>query len=127
MAITSTINSNWKNITGKTNSRQSALTSKVKEAVIDVTIGCADTYTTGGIVVDLSACGTITTILTASINEVSSSLQAQYNPVACDAASTATVQFHDEVAAACATALAEIACASALIQCVTFKAHVIGF
>jgi len=125
MAITSTINTNWKNLTGKTNSRQSALTSKLKEAVIDVAIGCADTYPTGGIVTDLSACNTITTIVTASVNEVSVGLNSEYNPVACDAAATATIQFYES--AATGLPMLELACGSAELQCVTFKVHVIGF
>lgn len=125
MAIVSTVNTNWRNLTGKTNSRQSALTSKLKESVIDVALGCADNYVTGGIVTDLSACGTITTIVTASVNEVSVGLNSEYNPVALCAASTATIQFYESAGAG--LPMTELACASCETNCITFKVHVIGF
>ncbi len=126
MAIVETINANWERISGKELSRQSILTSRTKETLIDVAIDCCDTYCTGGITVDLSAGGRISTILTADVIQVSNQLQAVYTPAACDAAATGTVIFHDE-GGACTTALAEIACGSCLIQCITFKVHVIGF
>lgn len=125
MAITETINTNWKNLTGKTNSEQSKLNSKLLEAVIDVAVGCADTYVTGGIVTDLSACGTISTIITASVNEVSNGLKGEYNPVACCAAATATIQFYES--GAICVPLVELPAAAADIMCITFKVHVLGF
>ena len=127
MAQTVAINSNWTALTGKTLSRQSVLTSKIKEAVFDVCVSCCCTYCTGGITVDLSAGSRITTIISAEVTELSNSLVAQYNPAACSPAATGTVVFSDEAAGCCATALAEIACGSCLIQCSTFKVHVIGF
>jgi len=125
MAVVETVNTNWRNLTGKTNSRQSALTSKLRETVIDVTIGCTDTYPTGGIVTDLTACGTITTIITASVNEISTGFVGQYNPIACDAAACTTIQFYEGSGAG--ATLTELCCGNTDIRCVTFKVHVIGF
>ena len=129
MAIVETVNSDWVGITGKTLSIQSKLNSKMLETIVDVVVGCADTYPMcqGGIVTDLSACGRLATILYADIFNVSNSLQGQYNPAACCAAATGTVVFSDELPGASAVALAEIAGCSAAIQCMTFRVHVIGF
>ena len=132
MAITSTVNSNWEDLTGKTLSVQSKLTSKLKEVVICVAIGmCAYPMCNAGYTVDLSAGGRIDTIVYAQPRNLevgtNTLLVSDYVPAACDAAATGTLHFYEGDANASAVPLSELPACATDAQCSTVKFYVIGF
>jgi len=111
----------------KEGSWQALTVSKQKVKVFNVAFGCADTYSTGGQTLDLSDGGRIKTVVFVTVSQTSNpALIPAYTASACSVASTGKVKFFQEVAAACSTALSEIACGSCLIQCDSFKVFVIG-
>jgi len=133
MALVSTVNSNFQSITGKTLSKQSVLTSRIKEAVICFAIGaCAYPACAAGYAVDLSAGGRITTLLTVQVGNHSDGAcnidgyAVEYRFAACDAAATGTLHFF-ETGAVVATPLDEIPACAADVQCSTHRFHVTGF
>jgi len=129
MAVVTTVNCDWTSITGKTLTRQSVLTSKMKEAVVCVAIGsCNYPMCNTGYTVDLSLCGRITTIISAIPEDLEVSdtlLKAQYVPACAGAAATGTLHYY-EVAAVC-TPFGELAACAACAACTTVKFHIIGF
>ncbi len=129
MAVVTTVNCDWQNITGKTLSHQSVLTSKMKEAVVCVAIGsCNYPMCNAGYVVDLSLCGRITTIISATPEnlEVSDTLLiAQYVPDCAGAAATGTLHYY-ETLATCGP-LGELPACESDAACTTVKFHIIGF
>jgi len=111
----------------KDGSYSSLTTSKQKQKVFNVTIGMCENYATGGIVVDLSDGGRITTVVAVQPMQTSNpALLISYAAAAADAAATGKVQFFESVAGACAVALTELTCASCAINDVTFKLFTIG-
>ena len=129
MAVVTTVNTDWQNITGKTLSHQSVLTSKMKEAVVCVAIGsCNYPMCNDGYVVDLSLCGRITTIISATPEDLEVSntlLVAQYVPDTCNEAATGTLHYY-EAAGNCAP-LRELPACESDAACTTVKFHIIGF
>lgn len=133
MANTVAVNSDWENLTGKTLSIQSELTSKLKTTVVDVTVGAADTYSTNGITVDLSLGGRISTIIEASIISNDKGLLLEYVPAALGAAATGKVKafgyINDDSAGTNTTpeAFSELAASSAIVNSLAIKIRVVGF
>lgn len=129
MAVVTTVNCSWQDLTGKTLSTQSKLNSKMLEVVVCVAIGaCNYPMCNTGYTVDLSLQGRITTIIKATPEDLevtNTLLRAQYVPAACDAAATGTLHYY-EVAAVC-TPFGELAACAACAACTTVKFHVIGF
>lgn len=134
MALVSTVDANWVTITGKNLTRQSALTSRLKEAVIDFAIGmCNYPACDAGYVVDLSACGRICTVIDVKVDNVVVScnelLVTQYAPSACNVAATGTLHLFESLNT-CAggnAPLAEIPACAADVACTTIQFHIIGF
>ena len=131
MAVVTTVNCDWQNITGKTLSHQSVLTSKMKEAVVCVAIGaCNYPMCDTGYTVDLSLCGRITTIISATPEhlEVSNTLLvAQYVPDCCNEAATGTLHYYEVAAGACPLPMSELPACESCAACTTVKFHIIGF
>ena len=68
MASTTTVNGDYCSMTiGKSLTPQSALTSKIKTAILCVAFDACANYAAGGIAVDLSADGRISTIIVAQV------------------------------------------------------------
>lgn len=88
MAITVAVDAREQNVTGKTLSIQSKLTSKLKESTITVTFGAGDNYATGGNTVDLSLGGRISTIHSVVFCSNDKGVLLQYVPSANNVAST---------------------------------------
>ena len=80
MAITVAQNQDHKNLTGKTLTVQSQLTSKLRTAIVDVTFGGSDNYATNGNTVDLSMGGRISTVIGAEVLHCNKGLLLQYAP-----------------------------------------------
>jgi len=133
MANTVAVNSDWENLTGKTLSVQSELTSKLKTTVVDVTFAGADTYSTCGVTVDLSLGGRISTIIEASIISNDKGLLLEYVPAAAGAAATGKIKafgyINDDAAGVNATpeAFSELANSSAIVNSLAIKIRVVGF
>jgi len=134
MALVSTVNANWETITGKNLTRQSALTSRLKEAVICFAIGsCAYPACAAGYAVDLSACGRICTVVSVEVETHSDGAcnvdgyVTEYRFAMCCAAATGTLHFWEIAADACAVPMSEIPNASTEVQCSTHRIHVTGF
>jgi len=130
MANTVAVNADWEDLTGKTLSIQSELTSKLKTTVVDVTAGACDTYTTGGITVDLSLGGRIKNIIEASIISNDGGLLLEYVPAAGGAAATGKIKAYgtDPAAAGGAVAaFAELANSSSDWSSLGIKIRVVGF
>jgi len=141
MAVVSSINSNWELLAGKNLTRQSALGSRIKEAVVCVAIGaCMYPACAAGYTVDLSLCGRITTIIRAEPENLRTGAcdciltVTQYVPAACDAAATGTLHLYETavgVVCGCTNiaqaALAEIPDCACDAACKTVKFHVTGF
>ena len=136
MALVSTINSNWQAVTGKNLTRQSALTSRLKEAVICFAIGmCCYPACAAGYAVDLSACGRITTLISVEVDNHSDGAcnvdgyHTEYRFAACCAAATGTLHIlagFNEAAKRCGPMVEIPACASDVV-CSTHRIHVTGF
>lgn len=120
--------SDWDNTgVSKQGSWQALTVSKQKVKVFNVAFGACENYTTGGITLDLSDGGRIQTatfVITGQLSDPS--LIPAYTASACDVASTGKIQFFHEAAGACATELAELACASCATNSVSLKVFVIG-
>ena len=133
MANTVAVNSDWQNLTGKTLSIQSELTSKLKSTVVDVTFAAADTYSTNGVTIDLSLGGRISTIIEASIISNTKGLLLEYVPAALGAAATGKVKafgyINDDAGGVNVTpeAFSELANASAIVNSLAIKIRVVGF
>jgi len=141
MAIVSVINSNWTQIAGKNLTRQAALTGGLKETVICVTVGMCCNYPMcqAGYTVDLSACGRITTIISAVPENVRTAAcctiltVTAYVPAMCDAAATGTLHLYEgatmAVVACCTVpaALTELPDCATDAACKTVRFHVTGF
>jgi hypothetical protein len=133
MANTVAVNSDWENLTGKTLTVQSELTSKLKTTVVDVTFGAGDTYVSCGVTVDLSLGGRIDTIIEASIISNDKGLLLEYVPAAGGAAATGKIKaygyINDDAAGVNTTpeAFTELANASAIVNSLAIKIRVVGF
>jgi len=133
MANTVAVNSDWQNLTGKTLSIQSELTSKLKTTVVDVTFAGSDTYSTNGVTIDLSLGGRISTIIEASIISNDKGLLLEYVPAALGAAATGKVKcfgyINDDSAGVNVTpeAFSELAAASAIVNSLAIKVRIVGF
>lgn len=130
MANTVAVNSDWENLTGKTLSIQSELTSKLKTTVVDVTYGACDTYATNGNTVDLSLGGRISTIIEASIISNDGGLLLEYVPAAGGAAATGKIKAYGTDPAAAGGAVAafiELPNAAADVNSLAIKIRVVGF
>lgn len=82
MTVTIAVDSLFERLTGKTLSVQSVLSSKIKDTVVDITYGASDTYTTNGLVVDLSLGGRISQILDCVPISNNKGLHLEYVPTA---------------------------------------------
>jgi len=130
MANTIAVDSNWENLTGKTLSIQSELTSKLKTAVIDITAGCSDTYATNGVTVDLSLGGRISTVIEVSIISNDGGLLLQYVPAAGNAAATGKIKAYGTDPGATGGAVAafsELPNSSADWNGIGIKVRVVGY
>ena len=133
MANTVAVNSDWENLTGKTLSVQSELTSKLKTTVVDVTFAGSDTYATNGVTVDLSLGGRISTIIEASIISNDKGLLLEYVPATAGAAATGKIKafgYINDDAAGTNTdpeAFSELAASSAIVNSLAIKIRVVGF
>ncbi len=131
MASTTTVNGDYCRVTiGKTLTPQSALTSRLKTAIICVTFDCAAAYSTGGEPVNLSADGRIDTIIEATVVGNSAALDGftlRYRPDTCPAncATSGTLKVL-QTGAVCMAATEIAACATTL-NCETVKFKVTGF
>ena len=133
MALTVAVDSDWENLTGKTLSVQSELTSKLKTTIVDVTFGACDNYATCGVTVDLSLGGRLSTFLEASVISNDGGLLLEYVPAALNAAATGKVKaygyINDDSAGVNTTpeALTELANASAITNSLAIKIRVFGY
>ena len=133
MANTVAVNSDWENLTGKTLTVQSELTSKLKTTVVDVTFGACDTYTSCGVTVDLSLGGRIGTVIEASIISNDKGLLLEYVPATGGAAATGKIKaygyINDDAAGVNTTpeAFNELDNASAIVNSLAIKIRVVGF
>jgi hypothetical protein len=132
MANTVAVNSDWQNLTGKTLSIQSELTSKLKTTVVDVTFAAGDTYSSCGVTIDLSLGGRISTIIEASIISNTKGLLLEYVPAALGAAATGKVKcfgYINDSAGVNVTpeAFSELAASSAIVNSLAIKVRVVGF
>ena len=132
MAVVTTVETNYALLTGKNLSRQSALVSKIKEAVVCVAVGaCMYPACAAGFTVDLSLCGRITTIIEARPDNMlvgaccNTLLVSSYVPAACSAAATGTLHLYQ--GPSCVGVLSEICDCSCLAVCKTVKIPVTGF
>ena len=132
MALVSTVNTTWQNITGKELSRQSVLTSKMKEVVICFAIGmCAYPACAAGYAVDLSAGGRITTLLSVEVGNISDGacnvdgFVTEYRYAACCAAATGTLHIW-ETGGAINTPLDELPACAACLNGAVIRFRVIG-
>ena len=129
MASTITVNGDYCRLTiGKSLTPQSALTSKIKTAILCVAFNCCNPYAAGGLTVDLSADGRISTIVTAqTIGGVPDGLVTKYEADCCPAncATSGTLKVFQ--AGACAGPLIELCNCDTDIQCQTIKFQVTGF
>ena len=84
MASTTTVNADYDRLTiGKNLTPQSALTSKIRVAVLEVAFDCCNPYAACGLTVDLSADGRISTIITAIPSCGPDGLVLKYEPDCC--------------------------------------------
>ena len=135
MASTTTVNGDYCRLTiGKSLTPQSALTSKIKTAILCVAFDCCAPYMCGGLTVDLSADGRISTIITAiPVGGVPDGLVAKYEPDCCpvDCATSGTLKaFQSACTGACAVPAAPLVQLTACdtdLQCQTIKFQVTGF
>jgi len=133
MAITVAQNADHKRLTGKTLTVQAELTSPLKTAIVCVTFGACDTYSSCGVTVDLSMGGRFSTILEASVISNDAGLLLEYVPAAAGAAATGKVKaygyINDDTAGVNTTpeALNELAASSAIVNSLAIRLRVTGF
>lgn len=140
--VTVSLNSDWKKITGKNLTPQDQLTSKIKEAVVCVTIGAmCDNYPmcSAGYTVDLSLCGRINTVIMAEAENIRvgccccTLLVSQYVSASGGAATTGKIHLFESPAKCVCTCTVGAAPFSELPDCATdaagksFKVRVIGY
>jgi hypothetical protein len=128
MVTTVTVNADYDNLTiGKNLTPQSALTSKMRTAVLDVAFDCMTPYTTGGLTVDLTACGRISTIITAVPANGPDGLLLKYVADCCpvDCASSGTLLAFQT--ATCMAPLVELCACDTDLQCQTIRFNITGF
>jgi len=134
--VTAAINTNYTRLTGKTIGLQAELNSKIQTAVICQTIAmCCDVYPmcAAGFVVDLSAGGRITTLLSVEVGNISDGACCadgyitEYRYAACCAAATGTLHVFECSAACAAAPFAEIPNCSNELACAVIRFRVIGF
>lgn len=130
MTLTVAVDSTYQKLTGKTLFVQSLLASRIKEADVVVTFGASDTYTTGGVTVDLSLNGRITTILDVTPISNDKGVHVQYVPATASAAATGKVKLWgiDPAAGGGAVgAFSELASSSAVVNSMVLKLRVRGY
>ena len=93
MTIAIAVNSDYQSIVGKTLSTQAELLSKLKVAIVDITL-TTETYTTGGETIDLTLGKRLTTIIACEVLEVSTGHVGQYVPAALGAAATGKLKLY---------------------------------
>ncbi len=131
MANTTTVNTDYENLTvGKNLTPQSALTSKLRTAILCVAFDACACYMCGGLTVDLSADGRISTIITAVVaGGVPDGLVTKYEPESCacilNCALTGTLKVFQQNG--CAGPLVELCNCDADLDCQTIKFQVTGF
>lgn len=122
MAITVAVDPTYESIVGKTLSTQAELLSKLKVAIVNVTLS-AESYTTGGETLDLSLDGRLDTILACEVLEVSTGNVGQYVPAAGGAAATGKLKLYESGTAS--APLDEVDAAESVT--LTCKLRVYGF
>ena len=127
MASTTTVNADYCNITlGKNLTPQSALTSKLRTAILCVAFDCMTNYATCGMTVDLSACNRIKTIITAvAVGGVPDGIVTKYVPDTCNEAATGKLMAFQS--STCMAPLVELCAADTDFDCQTIKFQVTGF
>jgi hypothetical protein len=130
MAITVAQNQDHKNLTGKTLTVQSQLTSKLRTAIVDVTYGGSDNYATNGNTVDLSMGGRISTVIGAEVLHCNKGLLLQYAPAAGGAAATGKFKAYGHTptsSTSTVVALEELDNADTAVNSMTIRVRVTGF
>ena len=139
MAATTTVNADYDNLTiGKNLTPQSALTSKMRTAVLCVAFDCCNPYMCGGLTVDLSAGNRIKTIISAIPSCGPDGLLLKYEPDACccslNCATSGTLKAFQSaevvVCGCCNTAaapLVQLTNCDTDLQCQTIKFNITGF
>ena len=130
MAITVAQNQDHKNLTGKTLTVQSQLTSKLKTAIVDVTYGGSDNYATNGNTVDLSMGGRISTVIGAEVLHTSAGLLLQYVPAAAGASATGKFKAYGHTptsSTSTVVALEELDNADTAVNSMTIRVRITGF
>ena len=130
MAITVAQNQDHKNLTGKTLTVQSQLTSKLRTAIVDVTFGGSDNYTTNGNTVDLSMGGRISTVIGAEVLHCSAGLLLQYVPATAGASATGKFKAYGHTptsSTGTVIALEELDNADTAVNSMTIRVRITGF
>ena len=132
MAAVTSVNADYDRLTiGKNLTPQSALTSKLRTAVLCVVFDCCNAYTAGGLTVDLSADGRISTIITAIPLCGPDGILMKYEPDCCpvNCASSGTLKGFEQTPTGCTSPieLSELAACATDFNCQTIKFQITGF
>jgi hypothetical protein len=130
MAITVAQNQDHKNLTGKTLTVQSQLTSRLRTAIVDVTYGGSDNYTTNGNTVDLSMGGRIDTVIGAEVLHTSAGLLLQYVPATAGASATGKFKAYGHTptsSTSTVVAFEELDNADTAVNSMTIRVRITGF